>query len=237
MVDDLFLPREAGKITRGATLRLSTITALVLLLAVLWLAASGQAGGTSFCGDVKRASAGTDVNPGERAPLAIGDSVMLLALPNLSNIGFDVNARGCRDWAEGLRLMKSLKRQGKLPHLVVVALGADFIITPEDVRRTLNQIGPERVLGLVVPRELGGGTSSDATTVRQAGNRYRKRVMVLDWVQYSRGHDFGPGKWFGPDRLHLTYQGAAAFARMFSKSLPYAISGEFPQGARFPARR
>jgi hypothetical protein len=74
------------------------------------------------------------------------------------------------------------------------------------------------VLGLVTPWELGGYAGSDAQNVRDAARAYKKRVVLLDWVRYSRGH----GSWFQPDGCHLTFSGARAFARLFRHALPFA---------------
>jgi len=169
---------------------------LPLLLAGAFLAlplGSASAG----CGSVQWKPAAKRPKHG-RPPLAIGDSTMLLAMDNLSRAGFNVNAHG--------------------PHLVVMALGADFTISWRDIRRALHVLGPDRVLGLVTPRELGGGSGSDAVHCREAAAHYKRRVLLLDWVKYSRGR----GGWFQPDGLHLTYAGARAFARLFKRALPYA---------------
>ncbi len=182
------------------------------------------------CGGVERARPKKQVNPGGKAPLAIGDSVMLLAIPNLARVGFKVNARGCRQWSEGTRILRRYKRAGRLPHLVVIGLGADWVITRRDVRRTLHILGPKRVLGLIVPRELGGGTSSDADVARHAYRAHHKRIMLLDWVRFSQGH----GHWFQPDGIHLTYSGASAYTKLVGKARPFAAAGEFPRGRRFP---
>jgi hypothetical protein len=151
-------------------------------------------------------------------PLAIGDSTMLLAMENLSRAGYNVDAHGCRGWEEGLAILRRRRAKRILPHLVVMALGADFTISRHDIWRALRILGPGRVLGLVTPRELGGGSGSDAVHCREAAAHYKKRIVLLDWVKYSRGH----GSWFQPDGLHLTYSGARAFARLFKKALPFA---------------
>jgi hypothetical protein len=182
------------------------------------------------CGGVERAKPKKNVNPGGKPPLAIGDSVMLLAVPNLSRVGYKVNARGCRLWSQGLSVIRHYKRAGRLPHLVVMALGADWVITRRDVRAALHVVGRKRVLGLVVPRETGGGTSNDARVVRRFYSAHTKRVMLLDWVRYSHGHR----AWFQPDGLHLTYSGAAAYTKLLGKALRFSAAGEFPRGDRFP---
>lgn len=218
--------------TRMRKTRAAGAAALATLLAALLLAVAGPAlapprAGAAFdpaCGEVETAQPTKRVNPGGRAPLAIGDSTMLLALPELSHEGYKVNAHGCRQIEEGLDVLREAKREGRLPHLVVIALGADASISLHQLEKAFHILGPKRVLGLVTPRELGGGTSSDADHVRTAAKRHPRRSILLDWVAYSAGHS----DWFQPDGLHLTFSGAAAFARLLRQALPYAGAGKFP---------
>ena len=196
---------------RGRAVTLS----LLPLLAILALSGSGTA--WAGCGGVQVGQPQRHVAPGP-APLAVGDSTMLLALPNLTAEGFAVNAHGCRQFPEALALLTALATAHQLPHLVVVALGADGSVTPSDVSATLQVLGPTRMLVLVTPRELGGGSGSDATTVRDAGRNYPTRIRVLDWVAFSAGQT----SWFQPDGVHLTFVGAAAFARLLATALPLA---------------
>ncbi len=147
-----------------------------------------------------------------RPPLVIGDSTMIFAVPLLAKRRMQANAHGCRQWSEGVNLLRGRLHSHSLPHLVVMALGSNWVITRSDIENTLELIGPGRVLGLVVPLEEGGGTSSDAYNVRRAGRRHRNRVKVLDWPHKSAGHP----NWFSGDGLHMSYTGAAAFARMIA---------------------
>jgi hypothetical protein len=155
---------------------------------------------------------------------------MLLALPALSRVGYKVNARGCRAYPEGLRLLRDQARHHRLPHLVVIALGSDQTVTGGDISHALKILGPNRKLGLVTPRESGGGESNDATVIRNAGARYAGRVKVLDWVHYSAGHS----SWFQPDGLHLTFSGAKAFARLLKKLIPLARPHPKPKRPKKP---
>lgn len=176
------------------------------------------------CGNVETAQARKNVNPGGHPPLAIGDSTMLLALPALAREGYQVNAHGCRQIEEGLDVMREMKSANRLPHLIVIALGADASISSRQMAKAFHVAGPKRVLGLVTPLELGGGTSSDADVVRAAVKRHPKRSILLDWVAYSAGHS----DWFQPDNLHLTFDGADGFARLLRGALPYAKAGAMP---------
>jgi hypothetical protein len=196
-------------------------------------APSAQAG----CGGVQTAAPSGHRHAGV-PPLAIGDSTMLLAMPYLAREGFAVNAHGCRQYDEALALLRHLRGARLLPHLVLVALGADGSITRSDVDQTLSIMGSGRILVLVTPRELGGGSGSDAATVRLAGRRHPGRVRVLDWVAYASGH----GGWFQPDGLHLTFTGAAAFAGFLRPALAVAfapttltVSGRLPVRVGVPA--
>jgi hypothetical protein len=164
------------------------------------------------------------VNPKGRPPLAIGDSSMLLAVHNLARAGYRVNAHGCRQFPEGIGVVGSAKRQHKLPHMTAIALGADASVKRSQVEHTLHLLGPRRVLCLVTPIELGGGSGQDAQVVRDAGKRHPHRVRVLDWVSFSSGH----GDWFQPDGVHLTTTGAHGFTKLFRKCLPLARASKFP---------
>ena len=153
-----------------------------------------------------------------RPPLVIGDSTMIFAVPYLAKQRMQGNARGCRQWREGMDLIRARKRSHSLPHLVVMALGANWVITRGDIEAAVSLVGPHRILGVVAPREDGGGTSSDAYNVRRAGRRHPKRMKVLDWPRHSAGH----GNWFSGDGLHMSYTGAAAFARYVGRLRRFA---------------
>jgi hypothetical protein len=142
----------------------------------------------------------------------VGDSTMIFAVPYLAQHRMQANARGCRMWREGMDLLRARKRSHSLPHLVVMGLGANWVISRGDIEAAVRLLGPKRVLGLIAPREEGGGTSSDAYNVRRAGRRHRNRVKVLDWPRYSAGH----GNWFSGDGLHMSYTGASAYARFIA---------------------
>ena len=66
--------------------------------------------------------------------------------------------------------------------------------------------------------------------MRRAFQSSPRRILLLDWVEYAQGR----GSWFQPDGLHLTFPGAAAFARLAGKATPWARAGEFPDRVRFP---
>ena len=188
------------------------LLALLIAAFLLFAAPSAQAA----CGGVKAAGSKRNLAKGPE-PLAIGDSVMLLAVNPLARAGFNANARGCRQWSEGHRILRRKKRLNRLPRLVVMALGTNWYITRDEIGRTRRLLGPKRVLAIVTPREPGGYTG-DARRIRAAGRAHPRQIKVIDWVRFSRGH----GSWFGGDGIHLTYTGVENYVRFIRRSLRWA---------------
>jgi hypothetical protein len=185
-----------------------------MLVQLIVLLALGAPAADAACGGVEQEKPRKDVNLG-RAPIAIGDSPMLLALPNLAKEGYRANARGCRQMSEGLALIRKLRNEDKLPKLVVVALGSNGTVSRNQIHEALDLVGKKRTLGLVTPRETGGGSSNDADVMRSEARKHANRIELIDWVKYSSGHS----GWFQPDGLHLTFEGAEGFAELLRKPL------------------
>jgi len=194
----------------------------IVALAALMVAAPAADAG---CGGVQAAGSKRNLTKGPE-PLAIGDSVMLLAVNPLARAGFNVNAQGCRQWSQGHAMLRRKKRQGRLPRLVVMALGTNWYITRDEIGRTRRLLGRKHVLAIVTPRDPGG--SGDAKRIRAAGRAHPRRIKVLDWVRFSRGH----GSWFGGDGIHLTYTGVTKYVRCIRRALPFAAGPRASASAR-----
>jgi hypothetical protein len=192
-----------GKIIRSQSRRSTVATAAAF---ALWLLVPSVA---HAC-DAQKHLAARHLHGHARAPLAVGDSVMLGAADRLAAAGFEVDARGCRQMSAGLDLLAGRRAAGTLPRVVIVALGTNWVITHADIRRALAIVGKRRLLVLVTPRELGGGSGSDAALVRSAGRRHRLRIAVADWVKVSAGHS----GWFAGDGIHLGADGIDGMVRL-----------------------
>jgi hypothetical protein len=186
----------------------------VVLLCLLW---SGAPAAHAGCGATQIRHTQQKHNTG-RPPLVVGDSVLLGAMKETTAAGFDLNTRGCREWGEGMGVLRGSKRAGRLPHLVVMELGTDWTVSVRQIRSAMRLIGPRRVLGLMTPREVGGYGGSDAANMRKIAKRFPDRTVLLDWVAYTHGR----GGWFQPDGIHLTLTGAAGFGEFLKTALPYA---------------
>jgi len=202
----------------SSSVRRAAWASLVLAVSLAALSASVPVANAG-CGGVQRVQPKKHLSD-NRAPLIVGDSVLLGAMPNVAREGFEVNARGCRGWGEGLAYLRARRHAHTLPKLVVLQLGTNWSITRTDIRKALDITGQRRVLAIMTPREVGGFGGSDAAAVRAAGKRYPDQVVVLDWVKHTRYR----GDWFAPDGIHLTFKGMTGFAR-FLRSVTTFVGG------------
>ena len=211
-------------------MRLRQGTAALVALCLLGaLAGSAQGSGEPAfgCKKVHRGTASIDPNPKGRAPVAIGDSTMLLPIPNLDAAGFSVNARGCRGFREAVNIARKLKAKGHLPHLVMINAYGNGGVNPGLISEALDVLGKKRVLGLVTAYDADTGhpPAPDTDVLFKAAKQYPHRIFVLDWVTYSLSHHAAeptPGAWFLPDLFHPNYTGADAYANFLSQALPLA---------------
>lgn len=210
----------AGRSHRRRLLGGAGVTGAIVAAALLPAASSGRPAWAhpADCGGVEETFPSHHPH-GQQPPLAIGDSTMLLSLDQLSAEGYDANAHGCRQYPEALALIRARKAEGRLPHMVVIALGADGSVTHADIGLTLGLLCCKRLLVLVTNRELGGGSGSDAQTEREEVVKHPGRAKLLDWVALAAGHG---SDWFQPDGLHLTYLGAREFSDLLGRAMKWA---------------
>ena len=186
---------------------------VVALLAGVALAPA-PAAAQEDCGEVVEAEAAVAPAADGEPPLAIGDSPMLLAVPDLAAVGFDVNAHGCRQYEEGLEVLEQRAADGTLPGFVVIALGSIGSVATLDLERALEILGPDRILGLVTMQELSGEVTTDPEIVRFFAESHPEQVVLIDWFAESEGHE----SWFQPDGVHLTEKGAVVFAERLAEA-------------------
>jgi hypothetical protein len=199
------------------------------------LAASAQGSGEPAygCKQVHHGKAKTDPNPKGRAPVAIGDSTMILPIPNLNAVGYSVNARGCRGFREAINTAAKLKAKHHLPHLVLINSYGNGGVNPGLIAEALDVLGRKRVLGLITAynADTGRPPAPDTDVLFKAARQYPHRIFVADWVKYSRSHHAAEptaGAWFLPDLFHPNFTGADAYAQFLAGALPLARNGKFP---------
>jgi len=214
--------------------RQGTVAAVALcLLGALAATAHGSGEPDFGCKQIHRGKAQIDPNPKGRAPVALGDSTMILPIPNLNAVGYSVNARGCRGFKEAVNIARKLKAKHHLPHLVLINAYGNGGVNPGLISEALDVLGRTRVLGLITAynADTGHPPAPDTDVLFKAQRQYRHRIFVLDLVGYSRSHHSAEptaGAWFLPDLYHPNYTGADAYATFLATALPLAKTGHFP---------
>jgi hypothetical protein len=215
-------------------IRVSAIAIAAVCLAA-GLAGSAQGVGEPVygCKKIHRGEASVNPNPKGLPPVAIGDSTMILPIPNLDAVGYSVNARGCRGFRESINIAARLKRKHKLPHLVMTNAYGNGGVNPRLITEALDVLGKKRVLGLITAynADTGKPPAPDTDVLFKAAKQYPHRIFVLDWVKYSRPHHKAEpkdGAWFLPDLFHPNFTGADAYAQFLAQALPMARQGKFP---------
>src|SRR5262249_33084358 len=162
------------------------------------------------CRHVHSGDAQLNPNPKGLPPIALGDSTMLLPIPNLNAAGYSVNARGCRGFKEAVEVAAKLRRKHRHPHLVLINSYGNGGPNPPRIQDALATLGPKRVLGLITAynADTGHPPAPDTDQLFQAAKQHPHRIFVLNWVRYSLPHHFtepAPGAWFLPDLFHPNY--------------------------------
>jgi hypothetical protein len=199
-----------------------------LLVGLLHASPAPAVGEPAFgCGHVHTATAqrnpfGTGHGP---PPIAIGDSTMLLPIPDLTRVGFDVNAKGCRGFKQSIWVARDLRNRGKLPKLILINAYGNGGVNDRLIKFALKVIGPKRTLVLVTAYDADTGhpPAPDTDVIVNAARQHPRQIKLLDWVTYSLPHhrvDPAPGAWFLPDLFHPNFAGAHAYGNFLARVLP-----------------
>ncbi|HWD72728.1 MAG TPA: acyltransferase family protein [Actinomycetota bacterium] len=157
---------------------------------------------------------GTGALPTE-SMTAIGDSVMLGALPDLQQAfpGAMVDAVEGRQAAEVFALVDSLLANGRLGRIVVLQTGTNGTIDPAVLDTVLGKLAGRKVviLNVHVPRPW---QNPDNTLLAQAV-RSNGKVSLVDWNAAASAHP----QWLWDDGVHLRTAGAQQYTDLIAAAL------------------
>jgi hypothetical protein len=195
----------------------------VVLALVLGVALVFSGGG----GSSESSAPGTTAPPTTLAPtttlvpppvLAVGDSVMAGAVDALvQTLGPDttiVDAKENRQFDQGVDVIQGYRDRGELKDDVVVQLGTNGNINPDDFNRMMEMLkGVKKVLlvNAKVPRPWEQQVND---TITDGVKRYPNAVLV-DWHTVGGEHP----DWFYDDGVHLRPDGAIGYAQLIRSKL------------------
>jgi hypothetical protein len=209
---------------RAATVLVGT---LLLCATALWRAPASEAAGEPVfgCGHEHRSKAEFNPYGTGPPPVAIGDSTMLLPIPDLNAVGFNVDAKGCRGFKQAVWVARELRNRGELGPVVTINSYGNGGINPGLIKFALKVLGPDRTLVLVTAynADTGEPPAPNTEVLVQAAEDHPDQIKLLDWVEYSLPHhkvEPEPGAWFLPDLFHPNFDGAHAYADFLAQVLP-----------------
>ncbi|WP_041297971.1 acyltransferase family protein [Ilumatobacter coccineus] len=146
---------------------------------------------------------------------AVGDSVMLGALIPLQTLGFQVDALESRAFVNGLDLVETLAREGRLPDQMVIHLGTNGRISESQMERMVAAVAevPEVVLVTNdVDRDYTAGNNELMYSTAAANDN----ISVLDWQGLVKACE---GDCLENDGFHLKPDGQQYYADVIAFQL------------------
>jgi hypothetical protein len=136
------------------------------------------------------------------------EDVALYAPATLASRGVVINAAVGRQWATGESILGSLKVAGRLPPVVVVALGTNGPVSAVAFDAMMAEVaGASRVVFMTVT----GPLVANNEVIRAGVARYHQDVLA-DWSALAAAHP----AWFAPDHVHVGPAGAAALGQLLA---------------------
>jgi hypothetical protein len=206
-----------------ASLRPARRSLLVMVAAVVVvaIAASAIAITATRSGDARRPNVVTPVPTVPVSPatgvLAIGDQVMRGATGALAAQipGIMVDARVSHQFSQAISALRA-HESGATFGSVVVALGTNGLLTPDDADAFIRAAAPREIYFVTdrVPRPWETPNNS----LLRALPGHWERAHVIDWHDFANAHD----DWFVEDGFHLTAAGQRAYATLIATTLGVA---------------
>jgi lysophospholipase L1-like esterase len=196
----------------GSSTGLVVLTRLVVTFAVLCALVS--------------APATTGAAPGASHVFLLGDSIFAAMAPEYTNAAQRVI--GANDWAvtldaapgrttaQGIDVVRA--RRSELGDIVVVQLGnndgGNRAIYTERVLTMMDELRDVPLVYWTTMRSTRPDNAVANSVIRDIA-RTRTNMRILDWD----AHSLSQRSWFGTDDLHLTADGANAFARLILQTI------------------
>jgi len=141
---------------------------------------------------------------------AIGDSVMVSALPELQaefpNSYFD--AKFGRTIYEGIEVLKKLEAENSIGEAVIFSLGANSYIQEEDCEELIKHCNGKPTFWITTY-----GVTNDSNEKMTAVVARHDNAFMIDWETLAMQH---PG-WILSDHLHPNREGSAAYADLLNE--------------------
>jgi hypothetical protein len=171
---------------------------------------------SSVAGEVTTSTVAPTTVPAERIDiLAIGDSVMLGAAPEMTKYGVTVDAQKSRPFKAALPIVNYVKSINALGSAVVIHLGTNSGTSQETIDSIVSVLS-DVPLVLVLTNSVPGKNweESNNRLIRALPERY-PNVQIIDWKKYATDHP----KWLYDDLTHLRPMGQRKYTALIMEAL------------------
>ena len=166
--------------------------------------------------------------------IAIGDSVMIGAvdaleqsIPNLALI----DAQGSRQFPAAVDVLRRRRAAGQLGDGVIVHIGNNGPFSAEQFDEMMQELEDVRkvlVVNLTVPTDVEDPIAVPNDTMLAEGVKRYPNAELVDWRAASAGHP----EFFSDNGIHLSAEGARAYAELIAAHLGSLDSAGTPPGPR-----
>jgi hypothetical protein len=157
----------------------------------------------------------TEPLPAPISKIAVGDSVMLGAAAQLSELGFTVDAVESRAWVNGLDFVETLGEQDRLPETLIIHLGTNGPIGQSNMDRMMAEVSTVPTV-LLVTNDVDRDYTAGNNELIYAAAAANPNVKLLDWQGFTPSC---PGDCFEADGFHLKPDGQSYYALLIEGAL------------------
>lgn len=152
---------------------------------------------------------------------AIGDSVMLGAVPQLQHVfpAGIINAQESRQVWDAVSVIRDLQVRGDMRNIVVVALGSNGSFRKSSGQELIDALGPERAIYWIAPFGQYLNWQESTTRILNELAEENENLTILDWPGTASRHT----NWFYEDGMHLNEEGQAGYAKFLLEQLDESI--------------
>lgn len=147
--------------------------------------------------------------------LAVGDSVMLGAAPQLTEMGILVDAQVSRQMRDVIPIMQALRDQDRFGNAVVVHLGTNGAIGADTLEEFMATVVNVPKVVVMTVRAARGWVPRNNERLRAIAEEY-PNVILVDWEQVAGEC---PGSCFYSDQIHLRPDGRVYYASLLRAAL------------------
>ena len=144
--------------------------------------------------------------------IAVGDSVMLGAAAQLTELGFTVDASESRAWSNGLDYVQQLGAQGRLPDTMVIHLGTNGPIGQSNMDGMMEAVATVPTVVLVT-NDVDRDYTADNNALIYGAASANDNVQVLDWEGLVQACE---GDCLEADGFHLKPAGRRYYAAVIA---------------------